>query len=243
MFGTTYYHSHIRKSIVAFGNLFSNIKIERKLKDGSNTTVQTIKVPVSYAPKEKWLVRVEQDPTLENHTYTVLPRLSFEMMSMTYDSSRKLNRFNQVKETAVPGQVNKQFTPAPYNIGIALHCLTKTQEDALQIIEQIIPFFNPEYTLAINTVPEMGISMDVPVILNSVSIQDDYDGDFQSRRSVIYTLDFTMKINLFGPVSTQGDIRKVIIDTTDEQRNYTAQVGPTDTPENFTVDEDWTDNF
>lgn len=243
MLGTTYYHSLIRKSIVAFGNLFSNIKIERKLKDGSNTTVQTIKVPIAYAPKEKWLVRVEQDPNLDNHTYTVLPRMSFEMTAMNYDSARKLNRMNKLRTPPVDGVINTQFTPVPYNVNISLYILTKTQEDALQIVEQILPTFTPEYTVAINTVPEMEIVTDIPIILNSVSIQDDYDGDFQTRRSVVYTLDFTLKLNLFGPVSPQGDIRRVLVDTTNERRQYDASVSSSATPDEFDVTESWTDEF
>ena len=208
--GSVYYHGIIRKSIVAFGRLFSDIYIDRKEGDSvSGTTVQRVQVPLAYAPKEKWLVRIEQDPELKNNTYTTLPRMSFEITGYTYDSVRKVNRMQKITCGVGSESMNYVYTPVPYNIDISLYVLTKTQEDGLQIIEQILPTFTPEYTLAIKTVQDMNIVLDVPVILNSVSVQDDYDGDFQTRRFVTHTLNFTLKTSLFGPISGQGVINQV----------------------------------
>lgn len=206
-----FYHGIIRKTIVAFGTLFSSIYIDRK-EGGSVTgnTVQRLQVPLAYAPKEKWIVRIDSDPSLENQTYTTLPRLSFEITGYSYDSSRKTGRMQNISCQASDGVMHNVFSPVPYNIDVSLYILTKTQEDALQIIEQILPTFTPEYTLSISTIPEMNIIQDIPVILNSISVQDDYDGDFQTRRFVTHTLTFTLKTFLYGNVNTG----KVITDIT-----------------------------
>jgi len=235
-----FYHGLTRKIIVAFGSLFSNIKIERQNNDGE--VAQTVVVPLAYAPKEKWLVRVEQDPTLERNTYTILPRMSFEITGMNYDPIRKTNRMNQVTcydnsgETPV---MKTMYSPVPYNIDISLYVLTKTQEDALQIVEQILPFFTPEFTLAIRTIPNMSVNLDVPIILNSVAVQDDYDGDFQTRRFVTYTLNFTLKANFFGPISAAGPITTVFVNGSEPNRKYTA-VGDFSTGD---ITETWNDTF
>lgn len=246
MYETPFYHGIIRKTIVGFGSLFSNIKIERK-EGGSVTgnTVQTLKVPVGYAPKEKWIVRIDSDPTLENHTYTSLPRISFEITGYSYDSVRKTNRMQQIKCGEGVGSLNTLNSPVPYNLDISLYILTKTQEDALQIIEQILPTFTPEYTLSINAVPEMNVVQDIPIILNSISVQDDYDGDFTTRRFVTHTLTFTLKLNLFGNTSTNGIITTVnanINDIITQQplSNYTAIGDPAD---GSITSESWLEHF
>ncbi len=205
-----FYHGIIRKCIVGFGTLFSDIYIDRKEGDSvTGTTVQRLQVPLAYAPKEKWLVRIEQDPTLENHTYVSLPRMSFEIIGYNYDSTRKLNRMQQIRCGDATNSMTFMYTPVPYNIDLSLYILTKTQEDGLQIIEQILPTFTPEYTLVVNAVPDMNVKHEVPIILNSVSVSDEYDGDFQTRRFVTHTLNFQMKINLFGANSGQGVITEV----------------------------------
>ena len=245
--GSVYYHGIIRKSIVAFGRLFSDIYIDRKQGDSvSGTTIQRIQVPLAYAPKEKWLVRIEQDPELKNNTYTTLPRMSFEITGYTYDSVRKINRMQKITCGGGSESLSYVYTPVPYNIDIALYVLTKTQEDGLQIIEQILPTFTPEYTLAVKTVQDMNIVLDVPVILNSVSVQDDYDGDFQTRRFVTHTLNFTMKTSLFGPISGQGVINQVNANVGQNEnfqnpnRVYVAEGDPA----TATVSsESWEDNF
>lgn len=208
--GNVYYHGIVRKCIIGFGRLFSEIYIDRKKLDPVNGEfVQRLRVPLSYAPKEKWLVRVDEDPTLENHTLTSLPRMSFEIIAYTYDSLRKINRMQNIKNDCVPGTgSNATFirTPVPYNIDMSLYIVTKTQEDALQIMEQILPTFTPEYTMSINAVDDLGIQLDVPVVLNSVIVSDEFEGDFQTRRFVIHTINFQMKVSLFGPATQQGVI-------------------------------------
>lgn len=246
--GNVYYHGIIRKSIIAFGRLFSDIYIDRKQGDSvTGDTVQRLRVPLAYAPKEKWLVRIEQDPTLENHTQTSLPRMSFEIIAYTYDSLRKTNRIQQLKSGADAEMANSIRTPVPYNIDLSLYIVTKTQEDALQILEQILPTFTPEYTLTINAVPEMGIKLDVPIVLNSIIVSDEFDGDFQTRRYVIHTINFQMKTNLFGPVTPQGvitDINKVNISEDSEFKevntSYTASADP---ETGQLISEKWEDNF
>lgn len=216
-----FYHGSLRKTIVAFGRLFSDIKIARQDNDGNVS--QTIAVPIAYAPKEKWIVRIDSDPNLNNTTYTTLPRLSFEITGYNYDSARKINRMNKLTCDQAEGSIRKEmFTPVPYNVEISLYVLTKTQEDAMQIIEQILPTFTPEYTLSLNAVPEMNVVQDIPVILNSVSVQDDYDGDFQTRRFVTHTLNFTLKTNIYGPVKNQGIITDVNVNVNLPGRKYQA---------------------
>lgn len=206
-----FYHGIIRKTIVSFGSLFSGIFVDRKVgEDGPDSingnTIQRLQVPIAYAPKEKWLVRIEQDPTLETHTLVTLPRLSFEVTGYSYDTSRKLNKMNQITYRKVDGGGNtlasrNMFTPVPYIISIRLYVITKTQEDAMQIIEQILPTFGPEYTMSINAIPEMCITQDIPVTLNNITVEDNYDGAFQQRRFVIHTLSFELRVNLFGNIN------------------------------------------
>ena len=205
-----FYHGIIRKCIVGFGTLFSDIYIDRKQGDSvTGNTVQRLQVPLAYAPKEKWIVRIDSDPNLEQNTYTTLPRMSFEVTGYSYDAQRKMNRMNQIKCGNGTESSSYLYTPVPYNIDLSLYILTKTQEDGLQIIEQILPTFTPEYTLSINAVEDLHVVIDIPTILNSVSVSDEYDGDFQTRRFVLHTLTFQMKVNLFGGLSQQGVIETV----------------------------------
>lgn len=238
-----YYWGAIRKTIVAFGRLFSDIKIERQMKDGSNAVAQTLSIPLAYAPKEKWIHRIEADPNLTNHTYTSLPRMSFEITGYSYDSTRKTNKMNKIvckdATTGTNPTMKSVLSPVPYNIDISLYIITKTTEDALQILEQILPTFTPEYTLSINALPDVEIIQDIPIVLNSVSVQDDYDGDFETRRFVLHTLNFTIKTNIFGNVSNQGIIKTAMANLTEQKRNYTAEgTSPTDP-----IIETWEDSF
>lgn len=205
-----FYHKVFKRAIIAFGSMFSNVHIERKNSDG--TVSQKLKVPIAQSPKEKWVVRVDSDPNLENHTYTILPRMAFEITGVSYDSTRKINRMNRIVCGANDTTMSFAYAPVPYNVEISLYILTKTQEDAFQIVEQILPYFTPEFTLGIKSLDQLNVVTDVPIILNSVSQQDDYDGDFQTRRFVTWTLNFTMKLNLFGQVNEGGVITKTIID-------------------------------
>lgn len=212
-----FYHGIIRSTIVAFGSLFSNIYIDRKvgasgIDSVNGTTIQRLQVPIAYGPKEKWVVRIDQDPTLEQHTYITLPRMSFEISGYSYDVTRKLNKMNKVicndGAPASSGLSAVAYAPVPYNISMNLYVVTKTQEDALQIIEQILPSFTPEYTLAVNA--PISMIQNVPVILNSITATDDYDRNFQTRRFVIHTLQFTLKTNLYGNIQTSKPIFSTI---------------------------------
>jgi hypothetical protein len=242
-----FYHGTIRKCIVAFGTLFSDIYIDRREGNSvTGTVAQRLQIPLAYAPKEKYLVRIEQDPNLENNTYISLPRMSFEILGYSYDSSRKLNRMQQIKCGDGTNTMDAIYTPVPYNIDVSLYILTKTQEDALQILEQILPTFTPEYTLTINAVPDMNVKLDIPIVLNSVTSSDEYDGDFQTRRNVTHTLTFTIKTNLFGPLANKKVIDEVFANVgqnenfSNPNRIYTAEGDVT----TATVDtESWTSNF
>jgi hypothetical protein len=205
-----FYNSTTRNTIVAFGSLFSNIRIKRDSPD--NKTTQTISIPISYAPKEKWVVRLDQDPTLTEYTNTIVPRMSFEITDIQYDSARRVGKGGYITCNTGNESLTTVLAPVPYNMSIALYVLTKTTEDGLQIIEQILPYFTPEFTLSFHAIKDMNVILDVPVILNSVRVTDEYEGDFDKRRFVIWTLNFTLKTNFFGPVSTAGKITKVFVD-------------------------------
>ncbi|MGA1047556.1 MAG: tail sheath stabilizer and completion protein [Minisyncoccia bacterium] len=209
MFGKHFYHESLRKVVVAFGTIFNNITIHRT--DSSGNVVQSLKVPLAYSPKEKFLTRLEQQPNLDNREFSVtLPRMGFEIAGISYDPSRKLQKlgkFKAVKSTST-SIMDYQYNPVPYNISFNLFSFTATAEGGLQIIEQILPYFQPDYTVTINAIPSMGIKRDVPIILNSVSYEDTYDGSYTTRRAVNYTLNFTAKTYLYGPVYSQRVIKE-----------------------------------
>ena len=212
MLGQQFYHETIRKIVVAFGTMFNNIQLVRKDNDGN--IVQSMKVPLAYGPRQKFLVRLREDPDLTKQVAITLPRLGFEIRNLSYDPTRKLNRvqkFRKVKSSK-SNALDVQFMPVPYNLDFELYVLSKNSDDALQIVEQILPFFQPDYTLTINDMADMGIKRDVPIILNGITYEDDYEGDFATRRSLIYTLSFTTKFYLYGPVTSQGVIKTVQVD-------------------------------
>jgi hypothetical protein len=214
MLGQQFYHETVRNIIVAFGTMFNNLQIVRK--DNSGAVTQAMKVPLAYGPKQKWLTRLDADPSLANSVAITLPRLGFEIGSLTYDSTRKLNRVQKFKKVkSASSDANKldtQFMPVPYNMDITLYAMAKNSDDALQMVEQILPFFQPDYTLTLNDMADMGIKRDVPIILNSVAYEDNYQGDFESRRAIIYTLAFTLKFYLYGPVTSTSVIKTVQVD-------------------------------
>src|SRR5210317_2369009 len=214
MFGNYFYNESMRRMTIAFGQIFNNVQIKRK--DSSDNVVQSIRVPLAYAPKEKFLVRLEQQASLENREFAItLPRMGFEITGISYDGSRKLTRVQKYKtvKTGAEGKVlNYNYTPVPYNISYGLYVFTATAESGLQIIEQILPYFQPDYTVTVNAIPEMNIKRDVPIVLNNISYEDSYSGDFTQRRAVIYTLGFTAKTYLFGPASTQKVVKTVQTD-------------------------------
>lgn len=207
-----FYHSTIRKCVVAFGNMFNNITIDRK--DANGVVVQSLKIPLSYAPQQPFLAKILQQPVAEDAKVQVtLPRMSFEMVGVSYDPSRKVSPLQQNKVRKDDGSMLTQYAPAPYNVDMMLYVYSKNQDDALQIVEQILPYFNPEYTLSLRSIPQLGINNDLPIILNSVSYEDDYEGDFTQRRMIMWNLSFSLKMNFFGPVNRQGYITNSIAST------------------------------
>jgi T4-like virus Myoviridae tail sheath stabiliser len=235
MLGTYFYHEIIRKIVTAFGSLFNTIEIRHK--DAEGNYLDQIRVPIAYGPTQKFLARIEQQPELNKPIEITLPRMSFEMTSIQYDPSRKVALTQSFK--ALQGNTLKQvYMPVPYNLGFELNVISKLQEDALQVVEQIIPFFQPYFNLTVDLVPEIGEKRDIPLILDSISFQDDYEGDFSSRRILIYTFQFTVKAYFFGPISpsTDGLIRRVQVDTysdtdintTTREERYSVRVDPID---------------
>ena len=212
MFGTHFYNEGLRKLTIAFGQLFNNIVIQNTSSTGAVT--KRIRVPLAYAPKEKFIVRLEQQANLQSDREVgiTLPRLGFEITGLTYDASRKINKMQKLRrvKTSEEGKkLNYNYAPVPYNINFSLYSFTATAENGLQIIEQILPFFQPEYTVTMNVVPELEIKRDIPIVLNNVSYEDTYNGEFTQRRAVIYTLAFTAKTYLYGPMTNQGVIKTV----------------------------------
>ena len=212
MFGTHFYNEGLRKLTIAFGQLFNNIVIQNTSSTGAVT--KRIRVPLAYAPKEKFIVRLEQQANLQSdrEVAITLPRLGFEITGLSYDASRKINKMQKLRrvKTSEEGKkLNYNYAPVPYNINFSLYSFTATAENGLQIIEQILPFFQPEYTVTMNVVPELEIKRDIPIILNNVSYEDTYNGEFTQRRAVIYTLAFTAKTYLYGPMTNQGVIKTV----------------------------------
>ena len=217
MFAQQYYHGAIRKYVIAFGNLFNDIIIQRL--DVNGNRIQSILVPLAYGPKEKWLVRLVQDPNLDADVAITLPRMGFEITGMSYASSRKLSSTLQNVRLRPSdfSRLNTQFIPVPYDIDFQLSVFVKNADDGAQIIEQILPFFRPEFTTQVNLIPEMQIIVDTPIVLNGVTIEDTYEGDFDSRRALIYNLTFSVKAYLYGPISNSGIIQRAItnfVDTT-----------------------------
>ena len=209
MFG---YFSHglIRKYVIVFGSMFNDLTIQRY---NGTTRVQTLAVPIAYGPKQKFLVRLETDPNLDREIAISLPRLGFELTGISYDPIRKLNSTQKNSYVFSDKTLLKtQYTPVPYNIDFTLSIMVKNADDGTQILEQILPYFKPEWNIAVNLVPEMNISMDIPTVLNSVSLQDAYDADFMSRRVLMWDLSFTMKGYLYGPISNSGVITRTQVD-------------------------------
>ena len=235
MLGQQFYHETIRKLVIAFGSLFNNIVLVRK--NNSGVITQTMKVPLAYGPKQKFLARLRQDANLDNKVSITLPRISFEIGALSYDPTRKLNRVQKFKKTKSGSnkQLDSQFMPVPYNITFTLSVMSKNSDDSLQIVEQILPYFQPDYTITLKDNVDMDTSRDVPVILNNISYEDSYEGDFASRRAIIYTLDFTLKFYLYGPVTSSNVIKTVQVDQyTDmpdkspkREQRYTVTPNPT----------------
>ena len=242
MLGTYSYHEIIKKTVIGFGTLFNNIELRRT--SGSKTEV--MKVPLAYGPKQKFLARLKAvgDLTSKDQVQITLPRISFEIQGIQYDASRKVSPTQYIRHTQSDGDNVKSYMPIPYNINFELAILAKNQDDSLQILEQILPHFQPSFNITLNLIPELGEKRDYPITLNSIDYDDQYEGDYDSRRTLIYTLQFTAKTFLYGPVqSSEGElIRKAIVDyATDTKLSAPREVRYTVTPDPLDADPD--DNF
>ena len=213
MLGSTFYHQTVRKYVAVFGTLFNDLNIERK--NSSGTVIEKIKVPLAYGPKQKWLLAIQESTLSRKVSAVRVPRMGFALTGLAYDSVRKLNTIGRniaANTAAGTSSLMTQYNPVPYNFDFSLFILVKNAEDGTQILEQILPYFTPEFTVTINTIPEMGIKADIPIVLNSINYEDNYKGDFAERRSIIYTLGFTTKFYLYGPITSSKVIKTVQVD-------------------------------
>ena len=213
MLSSYFYHEILRKTIISFGTLFNNIQIKHKDKSGGDFSIIT--VPIAYGPIQKFLARIEQSPNVRKEVAITLPRMSFEMTGISYDPSRKSSTMQTFKSLDKDNnEMTKVFMPVPYNVSFRLSIMSKLNEDALQVIEQILPYFQPHFNLTVDLVSSIGEKRDIPMILNNISMDDQYEGDFTSRRVLIYSLDFTAKTYLFGPVGSPNEalIKQVQVD-------------------------------
>ena len=209
MLGSTFYHQTIRKYVAAFGTLFNDINIERK--NSSGAVVERVKVPLAYGPRQKWILALSDTTDQRRVLAARLPRIGFSLTGVSYDSVRKLNTVirNVAANTASTGSVLSQYNPVPYNFDFELFILVNNAEDGTQILEQILPFFTPEFTVTINTIPDMGIKADVPIVLNSASQSDEYEGELATRRTIIWTLSFLLKGFVYPDVKSGTLIKSI----------------------------------
>ena len=214
MLGSHFYNQIVRKNIVAFGTLFNNITM-KSTDPSTGDVLEEIKVPLAYGPKQKFLVRLEENQSNRKVAIT-LPRLYFEMTSIDYDATRKTSPIQKYK-TIINNdgsEVRVQYVPVPYNLSFELGVIAKSQDDALQITEQILPYFQPSFSVTLNMIPDMNEKKDIAIVLNNIGTEDEWDDSFLNRRYIVYTLNFTMKSYLYGPYSTSNIIRKAIIHET-----------------------------
>jgi len=242
MFGDHFYHATMRKSVAVFGTLFNNLKVIRKAADGS--VLNQIRVPLAYGPKQKFLARLDQETGFDAPMAIKLPRMAFEITGLSIDSTQKLAKRNQVVELHASDVTKKKtikhFTS--YDIGMSLYIMAKNQDDGLQVVEQILPYFTPEYSVTIKPIDGWDHKQDVAIILNDLSIDDQYEGEFTERRVLIYQLDFTMKMKFYGPTSNQGVIREINIDFNEDTAgaNILENMDITIDPNTADEDDDYT---
>lgn len=239
-----FYHGITRKVIVAFGQIFSDIKIQRFNND--NVIEQLIDVPISYGNREKWYQRIKEEPSLDQRVLITLPRIGFEIVGMGYDSSRKLNKLTQYRRCALDANGNAltAYSPVPYTINFNLYVMTKTQDDMFQIVEQILPFFTPQYNLSIILSQELGMTQDIPITMDSINLDDSYAGPMENRREVIGTLTFSAKVEYLGPVTSNTGIITSVKTKIDPESGNTARevdVIANGTIDNYTVIENFFD--
>ena len=250
MLGTYFYHEILRRTVISFGTVFNDIHIRHKNSSGGD--ISDMRVPLAYGPMQKFLARIEQQPELNRATQITLPRMSFETTDISYDPTRKAS-ITQTFKASDGTNLKKVYMPVPYNVGFELNIMVKLNDDALQIVEQILPYFQPSFNLTVDLVDSIGEKRDIPVVLDNISFEDDYEGDFSTRRALIYTLNFTAKTYLFGPIaeSTEGLIKKVQTDlytdtntkTAKREMRYTATPTPpgVEPGDDFGFDENWYD--
>ena len=207
MLGTQFYNQAVRKTVISFGTLFNNIEL-KKIVDGQVMEVE--KVPLAYGPKQKFLYRLQGNPTDGKKVAITMPRMYFEMTGIDYDPSRKTPATQKYK-TVINDEgkeVRTQYVPVPYNISFEVGILAKSQDDGLQILEQILPFFQPSFSMSIKFIPDMDEVRDVAIVLNNVDFEDDWEDDFSTRRSITYSMQFTCKSYIYGPYTKADVIRK-----------------------------------
>ena len=248
MFGTYFYHKRVRSAVSVFGSLFNNLFVLRK--NSAGETISQVKVPLSYAPKRNFISRLEamnSGEQAERRVAIKLPRMSFEITSITYDNTRQLNKMNSLNKVLSGSVVSRQkiFSHTPYNINFDLNIYAKSQDDALQIVEQIFPFFTPQYTVTVKPFSNIAdLTEDVPITLTSTNFSDDFEGAIEQRRTIIYTLSFEMKVNFYGPLNTSKIIREVsnnlfIMDSSQDSGDYLKTIQITPTPSGVSADSDY----
>ena len=211
MLGQTFYHQTIRKYVALFGTLFNDINIEKK--DSGGNVLSRQKVPISYGPKQKFLIRLREDPSLDRQVAIQLPRLGFEMSGIAYDPIRKLNTIGALThKESINGERNikKMFNPSPYILDFSLYAFVENAEDGTQILEQILPFFTPEFNVSVNILTEMGIKLDIPIVLQSATSEDSYEGEFSARRTIVWTINFMLKGFIYPDIKSGQSIIKSV---------------------------------
>jgi hypothetical protein len=254
MLGKYFYHELTKKTIVGFGTLFNNIQLNRV--NATTQATEVMKVPLAYGPKQKFLARILEQPDITAQKIQItLPRISFEMNGLSYDGSRKVSPTQAIKVVDASNKQKMQYMPVPYNLSFELAIIAKNQDDALQILEQILPHFQPHYNLLVKLVPGSNETKDIPVVLENINYEDSYEGDFTERRTIIYTLSFNVKTYYYGPMRTEDEDFKTIkkaqvdyytnVDTVNAAREvrYTAVPDPLNaTPDdNFGFNEIYSD--
>jgi hypothetical protein len=208
---THFYHHQLQRYLIAFGSFFNNIQVVRE--DNTGKEVQRLTVPLEYGPKEAWLARLVQDPDFKKSVSIIVPRMSFEMTQILYDAPRHMNSLNSLTfRTAELKQMARLWVGVPYTLHFKLDILVKVQQDGLQIVEQILPYFTPDLTFRLMPIPSLGLIEQIPLTIQSVGQTDNYENDFIKRRAIIWEIEFSMKVNFYGPIAAQGIIDEVIID-------------------------------
>ena len=244
MFGNHFYHATLRKAVAVFGTMFNNISVVRK--DGSGGILNQIKVPLAYGPKQKFISRIDQDTMSDASMAIKLPRMSFEITGLSVDTTKKEGKRNKIQNTHATDSGKKQVIQShvPYDITMQLNIMAKNQDDGLQILEQILPYFQPEYTVSIKPITGWNdYKQDVPIILTGTNIDDQYDGDYMSRRVLVYSLDFTMKMTFYSGTSDSKVIKTINIDFNNdvggseilENMDITINPANADEDDNYTV--------